>query len=379
LTESGLAIGSLFVVRMLTPFLVSPMAGVAADRYNRKYILVISDLLRAVILFCFLFVRDAGDIWLLYTLTGIQFCISGFFFPARNAILPDIVSPREIGTANALGSATWSVMLAFGAALGGIVSGTWGIYPAFVIDGLTFLFSAIFIAQVKLNVTPWLETSEKTVAAALEQYLDGLRYLGRNRNVLVICLHKAALALLAGSTYEIVMVAISENVFIIGVGGGVGLGLMFGMNGVGSAIGPIAARSFTGDRERVLSLALIGGYLMIILGYLVVAPLASFWVVLLGTALRAIGGGIVWVFSTQLLLQLVPGHIRGRVFATEFALFTLMGVVGATLIGVALDALGISGALWGMAGLVLMPAMLWTLWLAMGSKPTQPAPEDNIA
>jgi MFS family permease len=75
----------------------------------------------------FLFVRSADQIWLLYLLTAIQLGISGFFFPARNAILPDITTKAELGAANALSSTTWSVMLALGAALGGLVSGIWSI------------------------------------------------------------------------------------------------------------------------------------------------------------------------------------------------------------------------------------------------------------
>jgi hypothetical protein len=70
-----------------------------------------------------------------HTLTAIQLAISGVFFPTRNAILPDIVSRQELGAANALNSATWSVMLALGAALGGLVSGTWGMYPVMILFG----------------------------------------------------------------------------------------------------------------------------------------------------------------------------------------------------------------------------------------------------
>ena len=132
LTKSGLAISSLFVIRMLAPLLVSPFAGVAADRYDRRRILIITDLLRAITVLGFLLVRTPSQIWLLYTLTALQLGISGFFSPARDAILPDVVSAQELGAANALGSATWSVMLAMGAALGGLASGIWGIYPAFV-------------------------------------------------------------------------------------------------------------------------------------------------------------------------------------------------------------------------------------------------------
>ena len=88
LTASGLAIGSLFVVRMLAPLLVSPLAGVVADRYNRKYLLIASDLLRAGIVLCFLLVREARFAWLLYLLTFLHLGVSGF------SSLPDPPSCR---------------------------------------------------------------------------------------------------------------------------------------------------------------------------------------------------------------------------------------------------------------------------------------------
>ena len=69
------------------------------------------------------------------------------------------------------------------------------------------------------------------------------------------------------------------------------------------------------------------------------------------------------MFSTQLLLQSVPSAVRGRIFATEFALFSLMSAIGSAIMGVALDAsLGIPVLLWWMAGLTLIPGTLWTLW-----------------
>lgn len=364
LTESGFAVGGLFVVRMLAPFLVSPIAGVVADRYNRKHTLIISDIVRALTVFGFLVVRDASQVWLLYTLTAIQLGVSGFFFPTRNAILPDLVPPAGIGAANALSSATWSVMLALGAAIGGLVSGFWGIYPAFVIDGLTFLLSALLIAQIKLEVRPSLAASAKTMAASLQQYMDGLRYLAKYPDILFIALHKAAVSLFMFSGFQVIQVAISEKIFVIGVGGGISLGLMFGVNGVGTGIGPILARHFTGDRDHSLRRAIVLAYLVGALGLAISGTLLDFGTLLFGILLRGAGGGLIWVFSTQLLLQLVPHHIRGRIFATEFAIFTLSSAVGASLAGSLLDSsISISGLVWGMAGLGLMPAALWLLWL----------------
>lgn len=335
-----------------------------ADRYNRKQILIATALVRAIIVFCFLFIRNPGQVWLLYTLTGIQLGLSGIFYPARNAMLPNIVAPRELGTANVISGATWSTMLAVGAALGGLVSGTWGIYPAFTIDALTFLISIIFIAQIKLDVSDDLTAVDASLGAALQQYLDGLRYLGQQVNVLVIALHKAAIGVLLGSTFEIVQVSVAKDVFTIGKDGGISLGLIFGVTGIGIALGPIAARHFTADRQAPMSWTIVLGYLIGGMGLALTAPLMSFGTILVGTLLRGIGNGIIWVFSTQLMMQLVPNHIRGRVFSTEFAFSTLMSAMAAAVVGSALDSsLGISGVAWWMAGLTLIPAGLWAFWL----------------
>jgi MFS family permease len=378
LTHSGTAIGGLFVVRMLAPFVVSPIAGVVADRYNRKYVLIATDVTRAITVFGFLLVRHPSQIWLLYTLTAIQLGISGFFFPTRNAILPDVVSRQELGAANALSSATWSVMLALGAALGGIVSGAWGIYPAFVVDALSFLFSATFIAQITYRPSLDIHIGERTIGAALQQYLDGLRYLRRQPDILAIALHKAANSLLIAGGFQVLQVTIAEKIFVIGKEGGISLGLMFALAGVGTGIGPILVRRFVGDDESRLRLALVIGYAITAVGMVIIAPLLNFGVLLLGILLRGVGGGMIWVFSTQLLLQLVPNRVRGRVFSTEFAMFTLMSAAGSGAVGAVMDtSFGLSQVLWGMAGLILIPGILWTMWLIVG-RSGRTVPEDTF-
>ena len=364
LTQSGIAVGGLFVVRMLAPFLVSPFAGVAADRYNRKHLLIATDIGRAITVMGFLFVREPGQVWMLYVLTAIQLAMSGFFYPTRNAILPDLVGRKELGTANALSAATWSVMLAFGAALGGIVAGQFGLYPAFVIDGLSFLISAAFISRIVYHHQPALGSADKSVAAAIRQYLDGLRYLWRHKDNLAIALHKGAFALAVSGADSVIQVAIAERVFVIGEGGGTSLGLLFATLGVGTGIGPILARRFTGDKDRSLRIAIAASYGLASLGLLIMSTLSSFGILLVGTTIRGIGGGVVWVFATQLILQRTPDRVRGRVFSTEFAIFTLMSATGSASGGWLLDnsALGISGMLRLMAGLVLIPGTLWVLW-----------------
>lgn len=377
LTGSGTAVGGLFVVRMLAPFVLSPIAGVASDRYNRKRLMIFSDITRGITVLGFLLVRSASDVWLIYALSALQLGLSAFFFPARNAILPDITTRQELGAANAISSVTWSVMLAFGAALGGLSAGIVGIYPAFLIDALSFFLSAFFISQVIYQRPAAIHGTDRTIMGGFRQYFDGLRYLRHNLDIFFIALHKAANSLFVVGGFQVVQVAITERIFVIGEGGGISLGLMYAAVGIGTGVGPILARWFTGDHDRPLRSAILISYILSVVGLLMVATLANFPVVLMGSVLRGVGGGIGWVFSTQLLLQLAPDRVRGRVFSTEFALYSLMNAVGAGVAGGMLDAqVTIMALTVLMAALTIVPTILWGLWMVFGTS-AQPVGDEG--
>jgi len=363
LTKSGFAVGALFVVRMLAPFLASPIAGVVADRYNRKQVLIWTDILRGLVVLGFLLVRDQRDVWLLYALTAVQLAISGFFFTARTSILPDIVSPRAIGTANAITSATWSTMLALGAAAGGLVAGTLGVYAAYVIDAATFFLSAVIIAGIRFDWTPREHDGERTLRSVLVDYTAGLRLLAGDRDMLLIALQKAVLMMFFGSAFQVVQVTIAEQRFVIGQGGSLSVGVLFAALGVGTGVGPLLARRLTGDRPMAMRVAILAGYFVAAGGLAVFSQLTSLGVAVIGSLLVGLGNGQLWVFSTQLLLQMAPAAVRGRVFATEFAFLSLASAAGSAVIGAALDR-GIhpATAVQIMALTSLLPALVWTVW-----------------
>ena len=372
LTQSGTAIGALFVVRMLAPFLVSPIAGVVADRYNRKTIIITTDVLRCFVVLGFVLVREPQHVWLIYLLTAIQSASQGFYFPTWNSILPDITRPEELGIANALSAATWSVMLAFGAALGGLVSGVVGVYPAFVIDAITFLLSAAILLRMpyvsKLN-----RDSDQSILAGIRQYLDGLGYLRSHIDTFSIAIQKGILGLFVIGFFQVVQVTIAEQYFPIGEGGSISMGLIYVMSGIGSGIGPILGRNWARDRDRHLRLMIALGYVTCAVGFLICATLLSFPVILFGSLLRGIGAGMVWVLGTQLLLQIVPNEVRGRVFSTEFAVFTLFAAMSSGTTGLLIDtSLGVSGVLQLGALVLIIPTTLWLLWIFFGKRDLVP-------
>ena len=368
LTQSGTAIGGLFVIRMLAPFLVSPIAGVVADRYNRRAILIITDVLRCFVVLAFVLVREPQHVWLIYVLTAVQAASQGFYFPAWNALLPDITKPGEVGIANALSSATWSVMLAFGSALGGLVAGLIGVYPAFVIDALTFVLSALILLRMPYQST-LSRDSDLSILAGIGQYLDGLRYLRQHIDTFAIAIQKAILGFFIIGFFQVAQVTIAERYFPIGEGGSISMGLIYVMAGIGSGLGPIFGRNWARDRDRRLRLMIALGYGFAAAGFLICASLVSLPVVLLGALLRGVGGGMVWVLGTQLLLQIVPNEVRGRVFSTEFALYTLFTALSSGATGRLIDTtLGVSGVLQLGSVIVVAPMALWLLWIFFGKR-----------
>jgi len=139
--------------------------------------------------------------------------------------------------------------------------------------------------------------------------------------------------------------------------------LMYAMAGIGTGVGPIFARRYTGDRIAALCWAIALAYGVAAVGLWIVGTLDSLQVVLLGIFIRACGSGILWVFSSQILLQVVPGEVRGRVFSSEYALVALMSAVGAGLGGQYLEVFTIANAVHWMAAVTMLPGILWLWWL----------------
>lgn len=365
LSGSGLAIGGLFLARLLPPFLLGPLAGVVADRFDRRKILITSDLLRALIVLGFLQVRTAQDVWLLYLLTVLQLSVSAFFEPTRAALMPSIVHRRDLITANALDGTTWSAMLALGAALGGLATATLGISAAFVIDSLTFLLSAWFVSRVR---TPRLldAVDSKADAAGWSSFVAGMRYLWQRPQVLVVALVKASSALAFGGV-AVVEVAFAREVFPLGEGGSGTLGLIYLTIGLGTGLGPLVARRLTGDSVAAMQWAILWTYVAMAVGYFTMGWAVSLAILLVATFIRTVGTGINWVYSSSLLQITVPGHYLGRVFAFDLAMMTLASSTSTLWIGWAKDTLGWSPHQLAVS-LGIVPLVMLAGWLYFLSK-----------
>lgn len=333
LTGAGTAVSYLFLARLLPVFLMSPFAGVLADRYERRMIMVLADVLRAVTVLCFLLVRRPEDIWLLYVLTVVQFLLSSLYTPAHSALIANIVPVSDLVTANALDGFTWSSMLAIGALLGGLAAAAFGVTTAFVLDALTYFLSAWFV--LRIGLTP-RETVNGAPRGGLFQFLDGLAYLRGRPFILGVSLVKTGGALVWGIV-NVLEIPLAEQVFPINGNGTLTLGLLYATVGVGTGLGPLVLRRWVGDARNGLLWGISIGFFVLGVGVLGMGFAPSLAWVLVATLLRSVGSGSLWVFSSVLLQHWVADEFRGRVFAFDFAILTLAQSISTLWAGLALD------------------------------------------
>jgi MFS family permease len=361
LTGSGRAIGLLLVARFLPSFIFGSLSGVIADRFSRRSIMIISDLLRAVVVLGFLFVRRADQLWIVYFLTVLQLGLSTFFEPAKTAAIPSLVSDRELVAANAISSVTWSVMLTLGAAIGGVVTGWFGTDVAFILDAMTYLLSAALIASVKVPKRPRREKTKLSLNRALgiSETIEGARYVMHRPRVLALLLVKPAWGL--GGGILTLLAVFGEKIFPVGKSAATGIGVLFAARGIGTAVGPIVARRISGEGKHRMQVSIGIAFLIGGAFYIAFGAASSFVVALIVLGLAHTGGSILWVFSTVLLQRGVEDKFRGRVFAAELALLTLTMAASNYLTGELLDRFGLSprAVAIGIGAFFLLPGVAW--------------------
>lgn len=363
LTGSGRDIGLLLVARFVPSFIFGPSSGVLADRFSRRSIMIVTDLLRALVVLGFLFVRRAEHLWIIYVLTVLQLGLSTFFEPAKTAAIPSIVSDRELVAANAISSVTWSVMLTLGAAIGGLATGWFGTDVAFILDSATYLLSAALIASVKVPKRPKRNRGKFAIRRVLgiSQTVEGIRYVKKRPRVFALLLVKPAWGI--GGGVLTLLAVFGERIFPLGGSPAIGIGALFAARGIGTAVGPIVARRVAGETRQQQQTSIGIAFLISGLFYVAFGYTSIFLVALLVLGLAHTGGSILWVFSTVLLQREVEDRFRGRVFAAELALLTLTMAGSNYLTGELLDRFGYSPRVLaiGIGIFFLIPGIVWFL------------------
>ena len=371
LTGHAGSVALALVLQVLPQTLAGPTAGVVNDRVRRKYVMIGADLARFVIVLAMLLVRSRSLVWLVYPLLLAETTMAAFFEPARSAVIPNIAGEGEVLVANTLSSATWSMNLLIGASVGGVVAAYLGRDAAFVLNGLSFLASAVLISGMRF-AEPHAETAAPLRLRDLIDFspvMEGIDYI-RKHPALVPAVFAKAGELMVGPSWVIFTVMGAREFAIHGRGinsagaAMLGISILLGGRGAGALVGPLIAARWAGQNDHRLRLGILGGYLTIAIGYGLIGVSRSVWIAAACAMLAHAGGSTVWVFSTTLLQLRTEDRFRGRVFSADLGLASFSFALTAYLCGHFLD-LGISARTMAVATgfVMLIPAALlaWVL------------------
>ena len=320
-TGSGLVVSGVMLARAVPVVLAGPLAGVVLDRTDRRAVMIASDLARAVIALAFVATVNAPRPALLFLFSALLMFASPFFTSGRAAILPAVASPEELHTANALTQTTQWTTLTIGTVAAGVSASTLGYSVAFLLNSLSFVFSAWAVWQLRL---PSIDRraarrplTQAQVARPWHEYVEGLRYMRRQPLLIGIALLGVGWAS-GGGAAQILFTLFGEMVFHRGAAG---IGIIWGFAGLGLIVGGAVAHrvgpglSFETYKRLVPICYLVHGG-----AYVVFSQMQNFAGALVFIAISRAAVAITSVLNMTLLLRHVADQYRGRVFATNESL-----------------------------------------------------------
>lgn len=342
LTGSTFATGAMFIIQTIPRLCLGSLAGVFVDRWNRKYTMLITDLIQACALMLLFLVRSPQWIWIIYVFAFIENTVSQFFIPAKTAIIPQLVDEPHLLAANSLNSTSQELTRLVGPLIGGLLFGLFGLKSVVIVDAFSFLFSATMISLITLPTR--IIASEKNAASSSASYSlrnvwrewrEGLSLVKRQRMVAAIFI-VAGVAMIGEGLIDVLLPGYVKTVLR-------GDALVLGWLMSAQAVGGIAGSLLLVHVSKLISPArLISLCGLIFGGLLVVIALIPILAVVL-PLIMIIGISVIGFFVSQItLLQTnVANEYQGRVFGAFNALQAIAMLLGMMLASGLADKIGI--------------------------------------
>ena len=354
-----------YAATVLPVFVASPIAGTLADRFDRKRILVIADLLRVPIALSLCAAAWWGSTPLAIGAVIALAVGASFSDPTAAAATPNLVEPEELAAAQSLMGAAWGSMLMVGAGLGGLVAELLGRQTAFAIDALSFLTSAWLVAGIRrpMQQAPVARLAGQAPPAHAATpggtMREAVSYVRADPIVLRLVLAKVVASTANGIVG--LLPAFATRRF---AGTNIATGLLFAARGLGAMTGPILARGAVGATPARRAVLIICGIstLTYCVFYAVFPLTHLFAAATILVTLAHLGGGANWSLSTYGLQRETPDHVRGRVMSLDFGLATLAIGASAIAAGLLADAYGEAAATWILAALGACCGVAWLAW-----------------
>ena len=359
-------VGAFGAVRMLPYVLLSIPAGVIADRFERRLVLLTSDLFRGSIMIVLTILIIAnGPLLLVAALAILAACGSTFFYPAMGAYLPSLVTDeRQLGPANSAFASLSNLSFIVGPAIGGILIAAGGVTLAFVLNALTF----VVIAVILWTLPPSAQVPAPTPAPAPPSVEAAKTDVGSSEAPAVAETPRLPVRPLSGlgitqflfgfldGGIQVLTIVLAVSVLHAGEEAN---GYLNAAIGVGGLLGAIGSGALV--LRRSLGAPLFLGALITGVGVALLGAVPVLVVALVAIAVAAAGSIVMDVVMTTLFQRLVPDEVRGRAFGLLMTLGTLSGAIGAFILPVLVQGVGATPILAATGALVVIAAGIGVL------------------
>ena len=353
------AVGLIGVLRLIPAAIAAPLLSTLADRMRRERVMIASDLLRAVLMVAAgLVIAVDGPAAAVYAIIVVATIAGTVFRPAQAALLPSLVrDPRELSAANVVASTVESVGSFAGPAIGGLLLAFTNPETVFMVNALSFVWSAILVAGVHSARPVREEHADEGRPSFLREVSAGMGSIVGEPHLRLLSGLYAAQTLVAGAA-SVFTVAIALDLLDIGNSG---VGWLSAASGLGGFVGGLLALGLAMRSRLATDLAL--GLVLNGLPFAFVAAFPSVPVALAALAVVGIGNSVVDVSAITLLQRAVPDEVLGRVLgAMESILLASLGI-GALLAPLLISIGGLRVAL--LAAGALLPVLVGLSWVAL--------------
>jgi MFS family permease len=340
-----------YAATVLPMLFVSPIAGVVADRFDRRRTLVTANIVCALPALGLVAALHLSSAVLAIACMLLLAVFATFVEPAVGAGTPNLVDREDLPLAQTMMGAVWGSMLFVGAALGGLVTHAFGRQTAFLIDAGSFLLAAALVAGIRRP----FQVGPRAAAASLWSHVGEVIALARRRAIV-----RALLVVKTGVGLANGIVGLLPAYALVAFGAGdAGIGALLAARGFGALIGPFFGRALVrGDGRRLLVVCGCA-ILSYATAYAFLPLTTSLWAAMACVALAHAGGGAQWVLSTYGLQVAVDDRIRGRVLSLDFGLATFAIGVSSLGAGALAEAIGVRHASWTLVVLGLIYGATW--------------------
>ncbi|MDP9468221.1 MAG: MFS transporter, partial [Chloroflexota bacterium] len=328
ITGSVLSVGLLLMASAAPTLLFGLIAGVIVDRYERKTIMIVSCLLRAVLVALIpVLVLSGDDIIWLYVLVLASASVQQFFDPANDSVLPEVATDEELGAANSLMAIAQFGSTAIGFALAGLITAQFSIAIAFWLDAVTFVISAGLIFLVKIK--PLVVEEKASIHELVRNLGFGAGFIMRTPILRSMVILRTPLMLIFGLQNVLLL----PFAFQVLGAGEFEYGLQEGITSVGFVVGSLLMATYA-DRLREGSWLVLSFLGMGIAG-LLYALSSNVWIAIALIGISGVLNAPSFVAGRLINQRNTPREMRGRVFSTNYVIRDVLYITGMALAGLA--------------------------------------------